>query len=291
MSIFVKDDRMAAYRNTRQRRWPHEFILLTVLVLMAGCISGEPKRKLVGMWKGGSQYIFIDNDNGHSVSTSLPALRGARVWDSRGGDDFIVKDRSGLVVATMALTVHGKPNADVLQIHIRGHRERIEMDRYYEPGTGLLPSLTTYTRSWNFLFVLYPDGSLIFIALYLSLASAELGMVYGCWVFSKNVGFLNLNTRQAIAVVVVGPVALGYLIGLLCLFGYGWWDPVRASHWMVVGMVSILVLLWREIMKGLHLQKFKPFNKRKTLRSVASAINAVAICFEAIVVINWYVQW
>lgn len=192
----------------------------------------HPRTAFVGLWESPDDYLLVLNRSRYPYFTSIAMLRHLDWQQGVEATPLYAYDQLGRFTAKIFLKHNPQTGIDTLSIDSASGKQFI-LQRKQLRGLALLKSLGTYTQLNYWLGVLYPDGIIRLLVLYLII------MI----MVSNFVSFDRL-TNDPILIFVVAvllPIIPGYLLGVFKWVFGGWWDPLNAGRTIIY--VSTLTLL------------------------------------------------
>lgn len=219
-------------------RWLVIAMLIAISLFgVLGCNrEPHPRTAFVGLWESPDDYLLVVNRSRYPYFTSIAMLRHL---DWRRGVEaapLYAYDQLGRFTAKIYLKHNRQTGIDTLSIHSASGKQLI-LQRTRLRELAFLKSLGTYTQANYWLGVLYPDGIIRLLVLYLIITI----------MVSNFVSFDRL-TKDPLVIFVVAvllPIIPGYLLGVFKWIFGGWWDPLNAGRTMIyVSTVTLLIPLF-----------------------------------------------
>jgi len=214
---------------------------VVLTVVLAFLLPPDPRAQLVGLWRGESGYIFIQ-DNSYTVFTGIAGLHNSRLYKEGKDYKLRVVDEVGDLTYRLDVGLGTEPGIDVLKVR-RPEGGSFLLERTRMEKLHLLESLSSYSKSYFLQYVLYPDGVVRLAALYFVSSVVAAVLLSSQFHRPREFEALLVTAVFWLAVLLLSPVVLGYLFGAIRWIYLGWWDPLRVGRAVIYSVTGILFCL------------------------------------------------
>lgn len=212
-------------------------VVAVILVSLCGVLGCQrephPRAELVGLWESKDNYLFVVHGSRYSHYTSIAMLRSPDWRRAFETAPLLVYNQLGNAIATLSLILDPETGVDSLKV-VTSSAEVLMLHRRRLRHLAFLKSLGTYTRANFGLGIIYPDGIMRLLILY----------VITMLIVSNFVSFKTI-TNDTVTTFVVAcflPLMAGYLFGIFKWITVGWWDPLNAGRTIIYSSTVMLLI-------------------------------------------------